>query len=250
MRIFLFAALRQPEARLSVLISSTYHEHCGECYGVGPDGDLEIVWEIAELAVINNELNLFNKSIQLLHDTCSLCPSARYKSYRRSFFELCRAFQRHDFEELLSTNECQNLCTESISETKLFAILYRFLRIYTRSENDIIESAMKQIPDIQRIVNAPDDNSCRGFTPLQSSMHNLSAVRTFIDVGADIDQSIDIPDRYRVSDKTLLMYVLNDQSNEKQYFKAFRGMLELLLYENASLALNDSAVSFCLKQYQ
>ena len=217
----------------------TYDYECIYCEG--KDTSLMTVWEIAELAVIHNVRNIFNKSIQLLNKACSLCSGSKYNYYRRSFFELCRAFQRHDFEELLSTNECQNLCTESISETRLFVSLFGVLNKYTLSRNDI-ESAMKQIPYIQRIVNAPFGvNTARymypGLTPLQSSIRNLSAdktdpyrylypgltplqsymrnvhfydvsvVRTFIDVGADIDQmfqpSVGLPGWYEDPDTVL-----------------------------------------------
>ena len=161
---------------------------------------------IAELAVIYNVRDIFNKSIQLLYD-------GRKRLFRRdmkSWFEICRIFQRNDFQQLFSANERQNLCTKSISETQLFDSLYRLLKKYTLSGNHI-ESVMKQIQGIQRIVNAPIQRIVNapfplgdsispffgfGLTQLQSyvfetyeySKANVSVVRTLVDLGADIDQ--------------------------------------------------------------
>ena len=128
---------------------------------------------------------------------------------------------------------------------------------------------MKQIPDIQRIVNAPFGaivgsgyygywDLCPGLTPLQSYMcmydlhsFDVSVVRTLIDCGADIDQMF--PPNFKDDERkvyprgnTVLMHILNE---DIEFNKVFREILELLLYENVAVALNDSAVSLCLKLY-
>ena len=230
------------------------------------DNRLMKFWEIAELAVIYNVRDIFfNKSIQRLYD--ALLCSEKYRHYRKPLFESCRAFQRQDFLELLSANECQNLYTESISETQIFVNLFMLLKKYTLSGHHI-GSVMKQIPDIQRIVNAPFGaivgsgcygywDLCPGLTPLQSYIcryerhYDVSVVRTLIDCGADIDQMF--PPNFKDDERcvyprgnTVLMHILNE---DIEFNKVFREMLELLLYENVAVALNDSAVSLCLKRY-
>ena len=239
------------------------------CLGCGSyDRRLMKFWEIVELAVIYNVRDIFfNKSIQRLYD--ALLCSEKYRHYRKPLFETCRAFQRHDVLELLSANECQNLYTESISETQIFVNLFMLLKKYTLSGHHI-GSVMKQIPDIQRIVNAPFGaivgsgyygywDLCPGLTPLQSymCMHDLrsfdvSVVRTLIDCGADIDQMF--PPNFKDDERkvyprgnTVLMHILN---KEVKFNRVDREILELLLYENVAVALNDSAVSLCLKRYQ
>ena len=139
------------------------YEHVHGCYS-------EVI-RIAELAVIYNVRDIFNKSIQLLYNA-SLCPQWLSRHDIKSLFEICRVFQRNDFQQLFSANERQNLCTKSISETQLFDSLYRLLKKYTLSGNHI-ESVMKQIQGIQRIVNAPlgdniDYPGIGGLTQLQS----------------------------------------------------------------------------------
>ena len=215
---------------------------------------------IAELAVIYNVRDIFNKSIQLLCDA-SLCPQEWSRRDMKSLFEICRVFQRNDFQQLFSANERQNLCTKSISETQLFDSLYRLLKKYTLSGNHI-ESVMKQIQGIQRIVNAPLGDNIGDLTPLQISIENLahvSVVRTLVDLGADIDQMIhpkfNFDPTSRCTGKTILMYILSKDTEIVMqtsgiFFYSFRGLLELLLYENVSLALNDSAVSLCLRRYR
>ena len=238
------------------------------CLGCGSyDRRLMEFWEIVELGVIYNVRDIFfNKSIQRLYD--ALLCSEKYRHYRKPLFETCRAFQRHDVLELLSANECQNLYTESISETQIFVNLFMLLKKYTLSGHHI-GSVMKQIPDIERIVNAPFGaivgsgyygywDLCPGLTPLQSYMciHDLrffdvSVVRTLIDCGADIDQMF--PPNFKDDERkvyprgnTVLMHILN---KEEEFNRVFREILELLLYENVAVALNDSAVSLCLKRY-
>ena len=166
---------------------------CVFCEHVG--GLYMKVRTIAELAVIYNVLDIFNKSIQLLYDA-SLCPQRWSRLDIKSLFEICRVFQRNDFQQLFSANERQNLCTKSISETQLFDILCRLLKKYTLSGSHI-ESVMKQIQGIQRIVNAPLGDNIDypgiGLTHLQSYVfktfsHAVSVVRTLVDFGADIDR--------------------------------------------------------------
>ena len=198
-----------------------------------------------------------------------------------SWFEICRVFQRNDFQQLFSANERQNLCTKSISETQLFDSLYRLLKKYTLSGNHI-ESVMKQIQGIQRIVNAPIQRIVNapfplgdsispffgfGLTQLQSyvfetyeySKANVSVVRTLVDLGADIDQMFlsNFEKGHilsRCTGKTILMYILSVETRDvmrpSELSQSCRELLELLLYENVSLALNDSAVSLCLRRYQ
>ena len=87
---------------------------------------------------------------------------------------------------------------------------------------------------------------------------NVSVVRTLVDFGADIDQMF--PPNFKKSrygppcEKTILMYILSEDTRDVMWQSKLshsrRELLELLLYENVSLALNDSAVSLCLRRYQ
>ena len=58
----------------------------------------------------------------------------------------------------------------------------------------------------------------------------------------------------RCTGKTILMYILSVETRDvmrpSELSESRRELLELLLYENVSLALNDSAVSLCLRRYQ
>ena len=64
-----------------------------------------------------------------------------------------------------------------------------------------------------------------------------------------------VKDRYgSPCGKTILMYILSKETRDVMWqsklSQSRRELLELLLYENVSLALNDSAVSLCLRRYQ
>ena len=184
--IVLVPVLSRIEYNLQSECDCIFNQVCVFCEHVG--GWYMEVRTIAELAVIYNVRDIFNKSIQLLYDA-SLCPQRWSRLDIKSLFEICRVFQRNDFQQLFSANERQNLCTKSISETQLFDILCRLLKKYTLSGNHI-ESVMKQIQGIQTIVNAPLGDNINypgiGLTQLQSYVfktfsHAVSVVRTLVD---------------------------------------------------------------------
>ena len=224
---------------------------------------LENVCSIAKLAIIYNQLDVFKKALLL----CSFAT-------KDDLLEVCYyVFERCNLQGLLLDQELQELTKNtSLTDASQFVCLYQLLREHKNS-GDHIKKAMTKIPDVHRFINILFDTSeneyvmCTGLSPLQSYVFgnmavDLSVVRTLIDLGADIDvlfpPALKAYKRTHILNlfnkdvnkdpqgQTLLMYIVN---NEGAFEMGFRELLELLLYENVSLAMNNSIIASGLNRY-
>ena len=234
---------------------------------------LEDVPSITKLAVIYNQRDIFEKSLQLLSEGWDSLYGNPLLTVRNAdghpLITVCRAFKWKTFHKPLLQKEVQNLSkTHSTTKVSNFVYLYGLLTQYTSSVV-YIKHAMEQLPNICEIINNPFDKTSKeyatreGLTPLQSyvSSHtmNESVVRTLIELGADIDQvypkdlkvySRSLNDMISLpGGQSLILYVC--LLNENDGFKReWRKVLELLLYENVSLGRNKSVVAFGLNLYK
>lgn len=261
-------------------IIMTEHEHLSGLNttksGIEPDVMFEDVSIIAELAVIYNQRDIFEKSLQLLSEGGTTYLLTKWCEIGHPVTGACKAFKRQDFYKSLLQKAGKNFNkTFSTSNVSNFLYLYSLLKRF----NFLIENikhALEQLPDIGEIINVPFDiTSCRdatsvgvykGLTPIQSYVFGHgrftsiepSVVRLLIELGADIDK--EYPQEELLSSSLrhmatlcegqslpLCVCILEENTRSKLEGRSF---LELLLYENVSISVNKSVVALGLKHYK
>ena len=227
---------------------------------------------IVRLSVVYDVENTFQKSVQLLSNELKLYFR---QSDREALFNICGAFQRHNFQRILQDSFYIEPSTRlRLDMFSTFAGLYQLLIDYPLSV-DHIKTAIALIPDINNIINVPftvdyrkyEIHHYQGLTPLQAYVlkyneAKVPVIKALIDLGADID--VVFPPNLKIYSKSfelfaernrettpagqsLLLYILNE---ERGFVTHFRQILEVFLYENACLDFNKSAVAICLESYK
>ena len=237
---------------------------------------------ILKLAVMYNQRDMFDKSLQLLSQRWTSSygnplPIVRDRECD-PLIMVCEAFNWEDNHKRVLQKESQNLKEDRSTKNKsIFVYLYGLLTQYISSGLQI-KHAMEQLPDIRKLINAPFDVAynkykyvCEGLTPLQSyvsrdssynylsrhTMVSMEVVRTLLELGADTDTvfpldlvvfnfSIAGPVTLPGGQSLILhLCIINEDDDQK-----WRHFLELLLYENVSMEMNKTVVGFGLKYYK
>ena len=227
---------------------------------------------IVKLAVMYNQQDIFDKSLQLLSEGwTSLGGNALLTVGNvHSLIMVCEAFKWGNNHKLFSQKELKNL--KEAKTVSNFVYLYHLLTHYTSSGLQI-KHAMKQLPNISVLINTPFDATpmkylaWEGLTPLQSYISRpghlsmeIHVVQTLIELGADIDtvfpQDLVVYNK-SVGNEVLLkggqplvlhLCIMNEKDTYNK--QEWRKILELLLYENVSLDMNKTVVGFGLKHYK
>ena len=234
--------------------------------------DLVDVLSMAKLAVMYNQRDIFDKSLQLLSEGRTSSDGNPLLTVRNEeghpLIMVCEAFKWGKIINAFSQKELKNL--KEVENVSSFVYLYGLLTHYTSSGLQI-KHAMKQLPDICELINTPFDATFRkyktyeGLTPLQSyvSKHgqvSMEVVRTLVELGADID-TLYPQDRKEYNEsirstvtlkggKPLVLHLCILNEDDKNIKREWRKILELLLYENVSLKMNTTVVAFGLKHYK
>ena len=238
------------------------------------------VLSIVKLAIICNQHDIFDKSLQLLSEKWTTFYENPLLSVRdregHPLIMTCEAFNREGNHKRLLQKENQNLKKDhSTKNESNFVYRYGLLTKYTKSGLQI-KHTMKQLPDIRELINTPfhattEKYMCEGLTPLQSyvSIHStyqswefvlsMEVVRTLLELGADTDtvcpkdrkiqnEAIRITITLQAG-QTLILHlcIINEDRYNKQEWKK---ILELLLYENVSLDMNKTVVGFGINHYK
>ena len=226
---------------------------------------------IIKLAVMYNQRDIFDKSLQLLSEGCTTSDGNPLLTVRNGeghpLIMVCEAFNWRNSRKSYSQKELKNL--KEAKTVSNFVYLYGLLTHYTSSGLQI-KHAMKQLPDISELINTPFNATSmeyathEGLTPLQSyiSRHNqlsMEVVQTLLELGADIDTVF--PKGLRIYNdsinnevllqggQTLVLQLCILKEDDAYNKREWRKILELLLYENVS-DMNKTVVGFGLKHYK
>ena len=259
----------------------TENEEWRSCLGADPYHDPDYsrrydlvvdVLSMVKLAVMYNQRDIFDKSLQLLSKGRTSSDGNPLLTVRNEeghpLIMVCEAFKWGNSHKSYSQKELKNL--KGAKTVSNFVYLYGLLTHYTSSGLQI-KHAMKQLPDISELINAPFDatftkyETYEGLTPLQSyiSKHgqvSMEVVRTLVELGADIDTLYpqDLK-KYNKSIRStvtlkggqpLVLHLCILNEDDKNSKREWRKILELLLYENVSLDINKTVVGFGLKHYK
>ena len=197
---------------------------------------LEYYHSVAELAILCNQKDVLEQSFQLLNEK---------QDDRKFVLRLVKV------SCILQRSECTDFLTKQGVPIHLASVnklsfaqmecLLHLLHRYKHFREEIKTAVNVKIANSHNALsNLYHWTSHPPLTPLQfyvfeySDWADIQVVKTMIDLGADID-------KFNLDGNTLLEVLL------KHVIGYIRGMLELLLYENTSIASNDSAVALGLK---
>ena len=228
---------------------------------------------IVELAVIYSQRDIFEKSLQLLTEGSTTLDGNPLLTVcsadGQPLIRVCEAFKRRNFYKPLLQKEVQHFNRiHPTSNVSNFAYLYGLLTRFQFS-GKYIKHAMELLPNIGEIINVPLDTTSLGYetseglTPLQSYVFEElevepSAVRILLELGADINKEYpqdkllsSCPKNVAILSEgqslPLCVCILKENTRDKL---EWRSILELLLYENASIGMNKSVVALGLKHYK
>ena len=223
---------------------------------------------IPELAIIYNRPDLLRNFLQISTTYVDIAP------IKDRLSENCLILRRTECQKVLSNFSVRKLSRKiDVPISKQMARLIDLLQLYQLSKEEIVQ-AMARSPKVCRKINLTydyiDSNSStigtihKGLSPLQSYLFmnkspDINVVKAMIALGADIDQrftyQLDLVVRNfededdvvtDLQGKTILAHIV---SYEGSYKRDFRKLVETLLYENTSLAHNNTVVALGLQRY-
>ena len=194
---------------------------------------IDDVWRCAVSAIVYNQA-------EVLHSLMQILKSIQFNGVEGRLSVISKVLNRTICSETLKKNHFEDTDGDSLEE--LFSLLSR----YYNDQYSEIKDLLKAAPKVQEAVNSPDS---KGRTRLRVCIGherpiNPVEIKVLLELGADID--------YLDSEgNTALSHLLSRRYYSKRLFKryytaAFRGTVEILLYENPSMVLNSNAVKLAI----